>query len=161
MMKHECPKLQVLWVGKDDVVSASWVHQASLSTEVIELYEKGVEVAVRVHKYCQGRQVNGTANVEHEKAEAAPSAKRPRIDRWIAPSTSGYSYSQAMNSYLTLFNFTIVQPISIVALSDITSVIRWSLFCSALSDGGHDMDLQCNTEKDRQTKLNHHTAGMS
>ena len=34
------------------------------------------------------------------------------------------------------------------------------IFFSALSGIDDSVNLQCNTEKDKQNKLNHHTAGM-
>jgi len=82
--------VQILWVGKEDVC-ASWVHQRCLSADVIDEYERGVEVGVCVQKQYQGGQATFTASVESKEVDASSAAKKPKTDRWIAPSTSGYT----------------------------------------------------------------------
>lgn len=82
--------LQVLWVGMEDVC-ASWVHQKCLSADIIEQYERGVEVDVCVQRQSQGGQATFTASIESKEADTSSAAKKPRTDRWIAPCTSGYT----------------------------------------------------------------------
>ena len=58
--------LQVLWVGMEDVC-ASWVHQKCLSADIIEQYERGVEVEVCMQRQSQGGQATFTASIEVKK----------------------------------------------------------------------------------------------
>ena len=68
-------------------MSATWVHEKSLSLDVIAEYEKGLSTVVNVHKVSQGGQTSITASVDVGANE--PPRKKSKTDRWITPSSSG------------------------------------------------------------------------
>ena len=82
--------LQVAWLGRDDV-SATWVLEQFLPKEVIQEYERGIEVEVSVDKAVQTGQKTYTATVTQRQPslETAPTAKRSRLTEWSTPQTSG------------------------------------------------------------------------
>lgn len=73
-------------MGKEDV-SATWVHEKSLSLEVIAEYEKGASMAVTIEKSCIGGQTSVTAAVD--VGEDEPQRKKPKTERWITPTSPG------------------------------------------------------------------------
>lgn len=81
-----CPNnVQVLWVG-EEAVSATWVHEKSLSMDVIDEYEKGVSMVVKIQESSLGGQTSLTAvDVNDDR----PQRKMSRTERWIAPSSLG------------------------------------------------------------------------
>ena len=75
-------------MGKE-AVSATWVHEKSLSLEVIAEYEKGVSMAVTTEESCLGGQISVTAAVDVHVGEDEPQRKKPKTERWITPSSLG------------------------------------------------------------------------
>lgn len=74
-------------MGKEDV-SATWVHERSLSLDVISEYEKGIATEINVQESSRGGQTSVTAVVDRK--EDTPPSKKSKTERWITPSSSGY-----------------------------------------------------------------------
>ena len=62
-------------MGWKEAVSATWVHEKSLSSDVITEYEKGLSIVVNVHEVAQGGQTSITTSVD-----VGPPRKRSRIE---------------------------------------------------------------------------------
>lgn len=77
-------------MGRDDV-SSTWVLEQCLPQELIQEYERGIEVEVSVDKAVQIGQKTYTATVTQRQSslESAPTAKRSRLTKWSTPQTSG------------------------------------------------------------------------
>ena len=67
-------------------MSATWVHEKSLSSDVISEYDKGLSTVVNIHEIFQG-QKSITATVDVDANELPQ--KRSRTERWIIPNSSG------------------------------------------------------------------------
>ena len=68
-------------------MSATWVHEKSLSSDVISEYDKGLSTVVNIHEISQGGQKSITASVDVDANELP--RKKSRTERWITPSSSG------------------------------------------------------------------------
>ena len=79
-------------MGKE-TVSASWVHERSLPSQIIKEFEDGVKVQVNIENNSHCSQSTFTASVsavEGTPHAELPPTKRKKVDRWIAPGNSGY-----------------------------------------------------------------------
>ena len=76
-------------MGKE-TVSASWVHERSLTPTIIQEFEEGVKVQVNIEKNPHCSQLTFTASVSAiDDTPEQLSEKRRKVDRWNTPDNSG------------------------------------------------------------------------
>ena len=64
---------------------------------MVDEFEKGCQPDVHLKENTQGGQVSYTAEVQQLLMQAESGTKRKKIERWISPSSSGYSLCMQEN----------------------------------------------------------------
>ena len=71
-------------------MDASWVHEDTLPTDLVQEYEHGVQTEVAVHQVEQCGPLLCTAYVQHlEQGTTETPSKKAKLTEWSTPETSG------------------------------------------------------------------------